>query len=126
MSSIKIKVNNLHSTYLLKSADSIFLPKYYFVQDMNPSFELFSKNIVSKYGNFNSDEIFTSFCFYKHMEKLSLNLDKKTCWNSLQTKEKTDNKDKSEKDFTREIVNNIYSFYDHDKYSNVKLTLSNN
>lgn len=127
MSALKISIaNGLGGSYILKDADSIFLPKYYFIQDRNPSLQETVSEITKKhsYHNFTHHDIFTVFCYYKHMEKKSINEDKRTCYNNIRSSDidnitiNSSNEKHSNK--TKEIVNNFEKYYLHEKYSNVK------
>ena len=118
MSSIKFKFQNQRrETYLLKSADSVFLPKYFFLQNMNPSFNEMLDNIHNSYINYDPDHIFSLFCFYKNMECMSINSDKKICYSRLPGDKLIERKND---DNTKQILDHAESFYMHEKYSNVK------
>jgi len=130
MSSIKFNIKS-GNTLLLKCADSIFLPKYFFLQDVNPSLQELSNNLqlIPKY---NVDHIFTCFCYYKHFTKLSINKDGRACYNKIRDidigKDSSFLYTKSEdqnKDFTKEIIDNFTDYYNFDKYSNVKFVYRN-
>jgi len=127
MSALKISIaNGLGGSYILKDADSIFLPKYYFIQDRNPSLQETISEITKKYNyhNFTHHDIFTVFCYYKNMEKKSINEDRRVCYNNIRSSDidnitiNSSNEKHSNK--TKEIVNNFEKYYLHEKYSNVK------
>ena len=116
---------------LLKAADSIFLPKYFFLQDVNPSLQELSNNL-QLIPNYNVDHIFTCFCYYKHFTKLSINKDGRACYNRIREidigKDTSFLYTKSEdqnQDLTKEIINNFTNYYYFDKYSNVKFVYRN-
>ena len=116
---------------LLKGADTIFLPKYFFVQNMNPSLEEVVINGIKDYKHcgFLDDNLFTAFSCYKHMDKISIS-DKtirkgRTCYSYTPIKEgeygvSKNNKGKFIQSHTDNVVNNMEKYYDYNKYSNVK------
>ena len=122
MSALKISIaNGLGGSYILKDADSIFLPKYYFIQDRNPSLQETVSEIKKKhsYHNFTHHDIFTVFCYYKTMEKKSINKDRRVCYNNIRSSDidnitiNSSNEKHSNK--TKEIVNNFEKYYLHEK-----------
>jgi hypothetical protein len=127
MSALKISIaNGLGGTYVIKDADSMFLPKYYFVQDRNPSLQQTLVEITKNYSyrNVTPHDIIAAFCYYKHMEKKSINKDNRVCYTNIKPSDignitiNSNNEKCSNK--TKEIINNFEKYYLHEKYSNVK------
>lgn len=127
MSAMKINIaNGLGGSFVLKDADSIFLPKYFFVQNTNPSLQETVSEITKKYSytDFSHQDIFTVFCYYKNMEKKSINKDRRTCYNHINPSDinniTIDVVNKKYPNKSKEIINNFEQYYLHGKYSNVK------
>lgn len=119
MSNIKVKINN-NNTLMIKSADSIFLPKYFFTINCNPSFDELINNIIKDNQNiiYNDDELLSAYSFIKHIDKISLNSkiksNKRTCY-----KYAYDIKNINVNNISN-ILENFNKYYSYDKYSNVK------
>ena len=127
MSALKISIaNGLGGSFVLKDADSIFLPKYYFIQDINPSLQETVSEIIKKYSyrDFTHHDIFTTFCYYKNMEKKSINNDRRVCYNGIRSSDIGNiniiNVNDKYGNKSKEIINNFEKYYLHEKYSNVK------
>ena len=127
MSSLKLSISNgLGGTFVMKDADSIFLPKYFFIQDRNPSFQETVTEITKNYSynNFTHHDIFTTFCYYKNMEKKSINKERRPCYNNIRPSDINNitihNSNEKYSNKSREILHNFEKYYLHEKYSNVK------
>ena len=118
--------------YLIKGADSIFLPKYFFLQDSNPSLEEVVINSMNDYKHcgFMDDYFITAFCYYKHMEKKSINYrnsdgDGAKCYGYTPRKKNeygvsNFSKNKFNHQDTIQILNQMNKYFMYEKYSNVK------
>lgn len=130
MSSLTISINN-NSVLLIKGADTIFFPKYFFVQNYNPSFKEFVSNGMVDYKDccfYTDDYLITAFIFYKNIHISSLNNKSIPfkCYKYLPSNYYNDfsisgnSQNKFDKTHTKKMLNNINKYYNWDKYSNVE------
>ena len=128
MSNSFIKANHdLGSSLIIKGADSIFIPKYFFIQNTNPSLEETLNKAITNYKDcvFDDDKIITTFLCYKHCEKISIfDGERSYSYPKINVKNKfsvsKNNQDKFNRSHTPYVLLDFYNFYNYDKYSNVK------
>ena len=129
---LKLKIYDNPVVPLIKGADSNLLPKYFFTNNINPSFKQLLDNGINEFKDciFDDDVLFTAFMYYKRINtvKITNAINKygydKTYNNhrhikspGVSAKENIYNLDRSH---PGKILNNFPKYYEYNKYSNVE------
>ena len=131
MSKIHAHFENKFKSLIIKGADSSLIPKYFYIQNTNPSFKEMLDNAINKYEDciFNDDNLITAFLAVKRINKISI-LDKlkekgfSKSYSHNKTIKDYGVSNRKNKLFERshigKTMKDFFIFYKFDKYSNVK------
>ena len=131
MSTIKTHIcNDKYRTPLIKGADSTLLPKYFFINNINPTLKELLNNCIVTHRDaiFDDDNLISAFTYFKKINKISVNKNfrkynhKKSYTHNRLIKDIGLSNPKNnliQRNSIRKVLNNFVYLYDFEKYSNV-------